>query len=498
MPLTVAQKAVIGNTIVMTQNSDKPVRTRFAPSPTGFLHVGNVRSALFPWLTARQNNGVFILRIEDTDQNREVTGAVEVIHETLGWLGIEWDEGPDKPGNFGPYTQSERTNRYHEWARQLIDNDRAYADIRTPDELDILRADAKLQKKPFLARDYRPENPPTWRPGVPLRFKSEPKPYSWHDTVMGNLSTEENAVDDFIIIKSDGLPTYNFAHIVDDYDMKITHVIRGIEYIASVPKYLNLYEALNIEVPVLAHVPHIMNEQGNKKLSKRDGAKSILDYRNEGFLPQAMINFLASMGWNDGTEQEIYSVEELVQKFSLDHVQRSGARFDEQRLLWMNGAHIRKLGLDDLYTHVADYWPEEARNFENDYKKNVLSLVQERLKYFAELPTLTRFFFTDLPVDLKLISTNKQLNKFELPELAVLLQQTLTILETSDFSTADLTEKLNALLETTGQKPGILFSLIRTTTTWAPASPALSDTLSVLGKDRTLTRIRFGIDALQA
>lgn len=468
---------------------NKPVRTRFAPSPTGFLHVGNVRSALFPWLVAKQAGGTFILRIEDTDQAREVAGAVDVLHETLTWIGIDWDEGPDKPGNFGPYTQSQRRDIYVRWAQKLIDSDRAYADIRTPEELTGLREQAKAAKKPFLAREYRPTNPPTWEPGMPLRFKSEPQAYQWHDDVMGDLSAGEEAVDDFIILKSDGLPTYNFAHIVDDAEMQITHVIRGLEYIASVPKYLNLYEALDLEVPVLAHIPHIMAEDGKRKLSKRDGAKSILDYRDEGYLPEAMLNFLASMGWNDGTEQEIFTQDELVTKFSLERVQRSGAKFDQRRLDWMNGHWIRSLDSATLYTRCQSFWPPEALNATEAYKKRVLGLVQERLKYFAELPELTRFFFTDLPTNPELISNNKQLKKLETEELKQLLSTARSNLANSDFTVEDLTERLNQLLETTGQKPGVLFSLIRIATTQAPASPGLADTMAALGKETVLRRI---------
>jgi glutamyl-tRNA synthetase len=472
------------------------VRTRFAPSPTGFLHVGNVRSALFPWLIARQASGQFVLRIEDTDQAREVAGAVDIMHETLQWLGIEWDEGPDKPGDFGPYTQSQRRNVYLKWAQKLVDAGRAYADVRTPAELDALREDARAQKKPFLARNYRPAEPPAWQPGMPLRFRSEPKAYAWHDAVMGDLSAGEDAVDDFIMIKSDGLPTYNFAHIVDDHEMQITHVIRGLEYIASVPKYLNLYEALGITPPILAHVPHIMNEQGNKKLSKRDGAKSILDYREQGFLPEAMLNFLASMGWNDGTEQEIFSRDELIAKFSLERVQRSGARFDENRLLWMNGAWIRSLDLDNIYTRSQDFWPAEAASAPDDYRKQVLGLVQERLKYFGELPELSRFFFTDLPVNPELISGHKQLKKYNPVRLRELLQAALASLEASDFTAHDLQNRLNQLLEQTGEKPAALFSLIRIATTQAPASPGLADTLHVLGKEISLRRMRDQLAAL--
>jgi glutamyl-tRNA synthetase len=475
---------------------DPSVRTRFAPSPTGFLHVGNVRSALYPWLVAKQAGGKFILRIEDTDQAREVAGAVHIIKETLNWLGMTWDEGPDIGGDHGPYTQTERKDRYQQWARQLIDKGLAYADTRSPEELEALRTDAKAQKQPFLARNYRPENPPTWEPGMPLRFKCTPKAYHWHDAIMGDLSAGEEAVDDFIIIKSDGLPTYNFAHIVDDHDMAITHVIRGLEYIASVPKYLALYEALEIPVPVLAHAPHIMAPDGKKKLSKRDGAKSILDYRDEGFLPEAILNFLASLGWNDGTEQEIFSRDELIEKFSLERVQRSGARFDEQRLLWMNGHWIRQLSQDELARHAEKFWPDTAANFDDAYRQQVLTLTQERLKYFAELPALTRFFFEDLPVDLELITNNKQLKKFELAELKQLLETAKAALEQSDFTAQDLTDRLNKLLETTGQKPGVLFSLIRVATTWAPASPGLADTLSILGKDRSMQRITASISVL--
>ena len=474
----------------------KPIRTRFAPSPTGFLHVGNVRAALTPWLVAKQGNGTFILRIEDTDQAREVQGAIEVMHETLSWLGITWDEGPDVGGPVGPYIQSKRKAVYYEWVEKLIAAGRAYADVRTPDELNALREDAKSKKRPFLARDYRPENPPEWLPDMPLRFLSEPKSYTWKDAVMGELSAGEDAVDDFIVLKSDGFPTYNFAHIVDDATMGITHVIRGVEYVASTPKYLNLYEALGLEVPVLAHIPHIMAEDGKKKLSKRDGAKGILDYRDLGYTPEAILNFLASMGWNDGTEQEIFSRDELIAKFSLDRVQRSGAQFDQKRLDWMNGSWIRSFTLDDLYQRTETFWGPEASNADESYKKQVLGLIQERLKFFAEIPELTAFFFTDLPVNLELINTNKQLKKFEQSELKALVVQARETLEQSDFTNPDLTSRLNALLEQTGQKPGILFSLIRIATTQAPFSPALADTLHVLGKETTLRRLDQQIEIL--
>ena len=468
------------------------VRTRFAPSPTGYLHVGGIRTALFAWLLARQNQGgTFILRLEDTDKAREVAGSDQHIIESLHALGLQYDEGPDIGGPFAPYSQSERLESYKKWAQKLIDSGRAYADPYTPEEVQAFREQAQKDKKPFLYRNHRPENTPAWDGTQPLRFKSDPKPYEWHDEVMGDLATGPEVIDDFILIKSDGYPTYNFAHIIDDAEMEVTHVIRGQEFLASMPNYLNLYEALGIDSKALtfATMPHILGPDGKKKLSKRDGAKDVLDYIRDGFLPETLVNFIASLGWNDGTEQEIFSVEELIQNFSLDHVQRSGARFDEQRLLWMNGAHIRALSPEDLYARCKDFWPEEAHNYDDAYKKQVLGLVQERLKYLAELPELTRFFFADLPVNSDLISDHKQLKKIEKAELRHLLEQSREALEQSDFTVDDLTNKLNSLLEATGQRPAVLFSLIRIASTQAPASPGLADTLAVLGKDRSLKRI---------
>ncbi len=467
------------------------VRTRFAPSPTGYIHVGNVRSALFPYLLARQNGGQFILRIEDTDQARFVEGATDLILDTLEWLGLEWDEGPRMGGAYGPYIQSERRELYKTWAQKLIDKGLAYADPFTAEEVQAFREEAKALKKPFLYRDHRPDNPPVWDGTQPLRFKvTDIKRYTWHDPVMGDLSAGSEVLDDFILIKADGLPTYNFAHIVDDAEMGITHVIRGLEYISSIPRYLSLYEALEIEPPVLACLPHIMAPDGKKKLGKRDGAKSVSDYRTDGILPEAMLNFLASMGWNDGTEQEIFTKQELIEKFSLERVQRSGARFDEARLLWMNGYWIRSLDIDDLYLRVERYWTNAAANYDEVYQKNVLTLVKDRLKTLAELPLMTRYFFEEPEQHLELISGNKQLAKLSSEERINLIHISHAELDKiEDWSAEHIQATLNYLIELTGQKPGILFSLIRIVTTWAPFSPQLNDTLALLGKEKTLARL---------
>lgn len=466
------------------------VRTRFAPSPTGFMHVGGVRTALFAWLVARQNNGKFVLRLEDTDQKREVEGSADHIITALNALGLLHDEGPDNGGPFAPYKQSERLDIYKDWAQKLIDAGRAYADPYSPEELDAFREKARAAKKAFLYREHRPENPPVWDGSMPLRFKSEPKSYSWHDAVMGDLETGPEVIDDIILIKSDGFPTYNFAHIVDDASMEISHIIRGQEFLSSQPNYLNLYEALGVTAPIFATMPHILAENSNKKLGKRDGAKDVLDYLKAGYLPETMVNFIASLGWNDGSEQEIFSVDELIAKFSLDRVQKSGARFDEKRLEWMNGQHIRALSVDELYNRVVNFWPESAREASEDKKKQVLGLVQDRLKTLGDLPMLTEYFFSEPTPDWSMIESNKHLSALSKEEINTLLDQAIKALETSEFNPEALQNTLNQLLETTGQKPATLFSLIRIAVSWAPFSPALNETLAALGKDTVLARLR--------
>lgn len=326
------------------------VRTRFAPSPTGFMHVGNVRSAIYAWLFALQHGGSFILRIEDTDKEREVEGAIGHIMETLKWLGIKWMESIDVGGPYGPYIQSERLDIYNAYARKLIGAGHAYPDPYTEEEVEALRAKAEEEKRPFLYREHRPDHIDEWDGKAPLRFRVPViKRYEWHDLIMGELSAGEEALDDFIMIKSDGYPTYNFAHIVDDIEMKITHVMRGQEYVSSTPKYLAVYEALGVHPPLYATLPHILGVGGQKKLSKRDGAKDLLQYRDEGYLPEAMLNFLALLGWHPTeipgaeNEQEVLSTEDLLREFDIERVQKSGAQFDEQKLLHINREWMRRL-----------------------------------------------------------------------------------------------------------------------------------------------------------
>ncbi len=478
------------------------MKTRFAPSPTGYIHIGNVRSAIYPYLMAKQAGGEFILRIEDTDQARYVEGATELIEDTLKWLGLDWDEGPIIGGPDAPYFQSERRAIYHEWAKKLIAAGRAYADPTSAETIDKYRNLCYNEKRPYLYRDFRPENPPEWHEGLPLRFKADPKPRKWHDEVMGDMEAGPEVQDDIILIKADGLPTYNFAHIVDDATMGVTHICRGVEYLSSTPNYLAIYEALGLEVPKLISLPHILGPTGGKKLGKRDGAKSVTEYRDDGILPEAMLNYLACLGWNDGTEEEIYTKQDLIEKFSVHKIQTSGARYDEVKLLWMNGQWIRKIadeqGIDALYPRTLGFWPEAAENYDDNYKKRVLSIIYDRLKTLSDLREMTSYFFADPEVDLEMLMGNKFLKKLSEEEISELLQQVANRLDNlTDWNADVLQETLNQLLAETGKKPGELFSLIRIALSFAPFSPALHLTLEVLGKNVSLARLRKAVTAIE-
>lgn len=487
------------------------IRTRFAPSPTGYIHIGNVRSAIYPYLIAKKSGGKFILRIEDTDRARYVEGATELIEDTLKWLGLDWDEGPIVGGPAEPYFQSERKAIYKTWAEKLIDTGRAYADTTTPEEVNAWREDDKKAGRAFLFREHRPESA-NFSPketkkllseGYPLRFKSEPKNYEWHDEVMGDMHTGPEVCDDIILIKRDGFPTYNFAHIVDDAEMQVTHIARGVEYLSSMPNYLALYEALNLPRPKFLSLPHILAPQGNKKLGKRDGAKSVTEYRDDGVLPEAMLNYLACLGWNDGTEQEVYSKDELITAFSADRIQNSPARFDETKIHWYNGQWIRKIydeqGCDALYERTKDFWPESAKNYLKAYQKQVLDIIYDRLKTLQDLKTMTEYFFTDPTIDLSFLIENKFLKKLsekELADLLVIVSEKLKSIPEESWTENTLQEAFNELLAETGKKPAELFSLIRIAISYAPFSPALHLTAYVIGREATLARLSATHSAL--
>ena len=364
-------------------NQNKVV-TRFAPSPTGFMHVGGVRTALFAWLFARKNKGTFILRIEDTDKEREVQGSIPHIIESLKWIGINWDEGPDIGGPNGPYIQSERLDSYKRYAQILIDKGLAYADPYTSEEIESFKQKAEMEKKPFLYRNHRPENPPVWDGSKPLRLKiTDIKTTRWHDLVRGHLEAGPEALDDFILIKSDGFPTYNFAHIIDDLEMGTTHIFRADEFISSTPKYLALYDALEIKRPELATLPPIMGPDGKKKLGKRDGAKDILDYKKEGYLPEAMLNFLAFIGWNPGGEKEIYSAEEIIEVFDVSKIQKAGGKFNEEKLIWYNREYIKIKSDEEFLSEIIKRIPDKFASNEN--LKKIVPIVRDRVSKWSDI-----------------------------------------------------------------------------------------------------------------
>lgn len=490
------------------------IRTRFAPSPTGIMHAGGIRTALFAWLYARQNNGQFILRIEDTDKKRETTGSIDHIMASLKWLGLDWNEGPDIQGDFGPYKQSDRLEIYKSYAKQLIEKGFAYADPYTEQEVEEFRKQAQTHKRPFLYRHHRPDNPPVWDGSKPLRFKiPNLKRYQWHDEVRGELIAGEEALDDFVIIKTDGFPTYNFAHIIDDQLMQISHVMRGEEFLASVPKFLAVYDAFNWVHPTYATLPPVLNKDGGKKLSKRDGAKDVLEYREDGFLPDAVNNFLASLGWNDGTEQEIYTLAELISKFDLNRVQKSGAKFDDERLIWISGHHIRDLELTDLYNKIdTRFWPEESIEFKDDYKIEVLKLVQERLKFFAELSDLTGFFFKDPSI--KSVQNDIKEDKNTTIKYIKLALDVVQNLSKEDYLRSPCLSGINCqgstkiilpphksvlehnlrekIIEYSVDKSttGRFLSVIRSAISGQPVTPGLFETMQVLGQDTVLRRLQ--------
>lgn len=374
------------------------VRVRYAPSPTGEPHVGNIRAALFNWLLARHEGGTFILRIEDTDQARIVPGALEAIFDSLRWLGLDWDEGPDVGGPHDPYFQSQRLEHYHQASEQLIAADSAYRCYCSPERLEEVRAEQMRYKQPpKYDRRCRSLSPGERREreaqGIPpvVRFKT---PLSgrttFHDLVRGNVTFENDTLDDFVLLKSDGFPTYHLANVVDDHLMQVTHVIRGEEWLPSMPKHLLLYQAFGWEPPRFAHLPLLLNKD-RSKLSKRQGHVAVEEYKTQGILPEALINFIALLGWHDQSDREVFCFDELVQAFSLERVQKGGAIFDTNKLLWINGQHIRRLSLaafqEAIQPHLEPEWRvTEAMAASVHTKVNLLSDVRDQLAFFFEDP----------------------------------------------------------------------------------------------------------------
>jgi glutamyl-tRNA synthetase len=484
------------------------VRVRFAPSPTGVPHVGNIRTALFNWLFARHEGGCFILRIEDTDQTRLVPEALDAILDGLRWLGLDWDEGPDVGGPYGPYLQSQRLDHYHRAADALIAADAAYRCYCTPQRLDQVRAEqARLKQPPRYDRRCRNLTPAERaqeeaRGAVPVvRFKT---PLSGQtafvDLIRDRVVFENDTLDDFVLLKSDGFPTYHLANVVDDHLMQISHVLRADEWLPSTPRHLLLYQALGHEPPRFAHLPMILGRD-KAKLSKRHGAVSVLDYKREGYLPEAMFNFLGLLGWSLDDHTEIISRDDFVRHFSIERIVKNPAVFDVDKLTWMNGVYLRDLPPQRLADLLAERLDGDLplsvpRPLDRAYVLRIVPLVQERLKRLDEAAALTDFFFLEGPLD---YPTDLLLGKRfagKPQEAAHALESVIALLNASEWDHAALEAAVRPLAEELGLKAGDLFMLLRVAVTGRAATPPLFETMAVLGCERSLARLRDALHRL--
>ncbi|MDD5342682.1 MAG: glutamate--tRNA ligase [Patescibacteria group bacterium] len=487
-----------------TMNKKTNVRVRFAPSPTGFLHIGGLRTALFNWLFARKNDGDFILRIEDTDQNRYVKGSVDNIVEALKWAGLDYDEGPDKAGGFGPYVQSERLKIYQNHADELIKKDKAYYCFCTAERLAELKEQQAAQKiaprydrhcrdlsEDDIAKRLAAKEPHVIRLKMP-----DDGIVIINDLIRGQVEFSYRYIDDSVIIKSDGFPTYQLANVVDDHLMKISHVIRAEEWLPSTPKHVFLYQSFGWDLPEFAHLPLIMSPQGGK-LSKRDGAVSSLEYRDLGYLAEALINFIALLGWNPKTEQEVFSLNELVNEFSLDKVNKSGAIFNVEKLNYLNGKYIRSLSLDKLSDLCLAYFQKASwKNTDKEYLKKVVSLVQDRMVTLADSVSLTQFIAKPIDYDTKILIPKKSKEPETLKNLKTCRDVALGVGE-PEFTSESLKGKFLKIIKDKKLKTGNLLWPFRVALSGATASPDVFDIAGVLGKSESLKRIDIAINKLE-
>jgi glutamyl-tRNA synthetase len=482
----------------MQSESGTSVRLRFAPSPTGYPHLGNIRTALFNWLFARHHGGKFILRIEDTDIARKVEGAVEVILDSLRWLGLNWDEGP--------YFQSQRLPIYREVAQRLLDEDHAYLCYCSPERLEAMRQEQARRKQPpkydRRCRDLTQyERTRVEATGITpvIRFKTPLEgETTFYDLIYGALTFKHDTLDDFILLKSDGYPTYHLANIVDDHSMAISHVLRAEEWLSSTPRHVLLYQALNWQPAQFAHLPMILGPD-RAKLSKRHGATTITEYQKQGYLPDAMINFLALLGWSLDDRTELLSREELIKHFSLERVGKAAAIFNRDKLEWMNGVYLRKLSLEEFVQQAQPFLdrdlPEAVRRpLDNGYLSQVLSLIQERAKTLAEVTELASLFFLDeLQYDTGLLSKGK-LDAQSATKAMTVASQKLEEVRTWDATTLEAV--LRPLASELNLSAGELFGLLRVAVTGRTAAPPLFQTMAVLGKKKCLKRLDMALQSL--
>ncbi|MBN1129972.1 MAG: glutamate--tRNA ligase [Chitinispirillaceae bacterium] len=479
------------------------VRVRFAPSPTGYLHVGGARSALFNYLFARHHGGTFILRIEDTDRGRYVEGAMQEIFDSLRWMGLNWDEGPEAGGDCGPYLQSERTALYMEHAEKLIAAGHAYRCFCTMERLTALRTEQEKNKQP-LGYDRACRDLPQSRidallaSGAPhvIRLKIPAgRKVVFDDQIRGEIEYASDLLDDIVLIKSDGFPTYHMANVIDDHFMKITHVMRGDEWIASTPRHVLLYEAFGWTPPLFAHLPIILAEDG-KKLSKRKGAASVMDYKRAGYLPEALFNFLSLLGWSpgEGDEREKMAIDELVKAFSMDHISPKAAVFDEKKLEWMNGLYMAERSAASLLPEVLPAWKERGwiapeRPADDAYLITVIDLLKVRSKKVTELADSAAYFFQD-PATYEEKAAKKQFKPETVPLLAGLLG---VIDQCAPFDHSSLEAAFRTCAEKTNQQPGHLIHPTRLAISGVSFGPGLFELMAALGRETVVRRIKAAI-----
>ena len=478
------------------------VRTRFAPSPTGRMHVGNLRTALYAYLIAKHAGGQFILRIEDTDQERFMEGALDIIRHTLRETGLFHDEGPDKDGGVGPYVQSERCRQgiYMKYAKQLIEQGDAYYCFCDKERLESLRTnvagkDIVVYDKHclHLSKEEIEANLAAGKPYVLRMNMPTEGTTSFHDEIYGNITVDNAELDDMILIKSDGYPTYNFANVVDDHLMGITHVVRGNEYLSSTPKYNRIYEAFGWEIPVYVHCPLITNEE-HQKLSKRSGHSSYEDLIDQGFLTEAVVNFVALLGWSPAEDREIYSLQELVEAFDYTRISKSPAVFDMTKLKWMNGEYMKAMDEEEFYERALPYM-QKAVSKDYDFRR-LAAMVKTRIEIFPDIPELLDFFEAVPEYDSSMYR-HKKMKTTEETSLAV-LQDTLPILEAQeDYSNDALFAVLSAYGAEKGYKTGYIMWPLRTALSGKQTTPAgATEIMEILGRDETVRRIRAAIEKL--
>lgn len=491
--------------------STKPVRVRFAPSPTGDLHVGGARTALFTYLYARQNDGTFILRIEDTDQSRYDEASINSITESLRWLGLEWDEGPDVGGPSGPYFQSQRLDLYRNYADRLLAEDYAYECYCSPERLAALREEQRKAGKPpgydRHCRNLSDEERQAFRdqgikPVIRLKVPLDGTT-SGLDLLRGPISFENAKLEDAVLLKSDGFPTYHLAVVIDDKEMGITHVTRGEEWIPSMPLHLILWDAFGWERPVFVHMPVILKPDGKGKLSKREGAASVLAFRDGGYLPEALVNYLALVGWAYDDHTEIFSMEDLIEKFSLERVSPSPARFNYDKLDWMNQHYINHIvDVDDLAARVVPLLISEglvesvpAGSKTEKLVVEAIGLIKDKMKFLTEGPDLISYFLVEPPdYDTALLVPRKTDPADALRGLEAARE---AIAEIGVEDEAAVEERLRALAGDLGLKAGQLFMPIRVAVTGRTASPGLFETLRVVNTERSLARLDRAIEKLR-